>query len=208
MLVALVLRDFDRGALDTVWVGDITYLRTWDGWVYLATVLDGCSRKVIGWALAEHMRSSLVVDALRMAVSNRRPPLGVIFHADADRGSQAVHLCRSGPLRHRPRHQALGRQDGRVLGQRDGRELLRDLEERAHLPPTQADWQAVIRAVIDHIEVHYNRRRWHFILGMISPRRIRNSTTRSHPGRVTRVHETGLGPIDSSPSLTSTPHYE
>jgi len=78
-----VKRHFDQGRLDAVWVGDITYLRTWAGWLYLATVIDAHSRRVIGWALAEHMRASLVTDALTMAVVQRGHPVtGVIFHSD------------------------------------------------------------------------------------------------------------------------------
>ena len=62
-----VKRQFDTGVLNAVWIGDITYLRTWEGWLYLATVIDLATRKVIGWQTAEHMRASLVVDALEMA---------------------------------------------------------------------------------------------------------------------------------------------
>jgi transposase InsO family protein len=72
--------------LDARWCGDITYIRTWEGWAYLATVIDLASRKVVGWALADHMRTDLVADALRMACYQRRPPAGVIFHSD--RGCQ------------------------------------------------------------------------------------------------------------------------
>lgn len=72
--------------LDTRWCGDITYIPTWEGWAYLATVIDVASRRVVGWALADHMRTDLVADALRMACIQRRPPVGVIFHSD--RGCQ------------------------------------------------------------------------------------------------------------------------
>ena len=72
--------------LDTRWCGDVTYVRTWEGWAYLATVIDLASRRVVGWALADHMRTDLVADALRMACIQRRPPAGVIFHSD--RGCQ------------------------------------------------------------------------------------------------------------------------
>ena len=73
-------------ALDQAWVGDITYLRTWEGWCYLATVIDLASRRVVGFAIADHMRASLVCDALRMALLARRPAAGLIFHSD--RGSR------------------------------------------------------------------------------------------------------------------------
>jgi transposase InsO family protein len=73
-------------APDLLWVGDITYIRTWEGWLYLATVIDVFSRRVIGFALAHHMRASLVCDALTMAVATRGGHVdSVIFHSD--RGS-------------------------------------------------------------------------------------------------------------------------
>ena len=79
--------DFTAPAPDVLWVGDITYIRTWEGWLYLATVLDVFSRRVIGWALADHLRASLACDALRMAVATRGGTVrGVIFHSD--RGCQ------------------------------------------------------------------------------------------------------------------------
>ena len=72
--------------LDRRYVGDITYISTWEGWAYLATVIDLASRKVVGWAIADHMRTELVEDALEMAFAGRRPSEGVIFHSD--RGCQ------------------------------------------------------------------------------------------------------------------------
>jgi putative transposase len=77
----------DKGELNRVWVGDITYLRTWEGWLYLATVIDAHSRRVIGWAIDEHMRADLVQDALAMAITLRGDmPAKVVFHSD--RGTQ------------------------------------------------------------------------------------------------------------------------
>ncbi len=76
--------------LDRRYVGDITYVMTWEGWAYLATVIDLASRRVVGWALADHMRTELVEDALKMAFLTRRPEKGVIFHSD--RGSQYTSL--------------------------------------------------------------------------------------------------------------------
>ena len=80
-------RAWDKGGLNRVWVGDITYLRTWEGWLYLATVIDAHSRRVIGWAIDEHMRADLVQDALVMAITLRGDlPEKVVFHSD--RGTQ------------------------------------------------------------------------------------------------------------------------
>ncbi len=87
--VGLVKRVFgpDGVELDRVYVGDITYVWTWEGWAYLATVIDLASRRVVGWALADHMRAGLVCDALRMALDARRPPPGLIFHSDRGRST-------------------------------------------------------------------------------------------------------------------------
>ena len=83
----LVDRRFDRGELDKVWTSDITYLATDEGWLYLCAVRDGCSRRVLGWAVEDHMRTDLVESALSMAVTMRGAlPGQVIFHAD--RGTQ------------------------------------------------------------------------------------------------------------------------
>jgi transposase InsO family protein len=84
----LIRRDFtvDAAAVNTRWCGDITYIWTWEGWLYLATVIDIASRRVVGFALAEHLRTELVTDALTNAVAARDPAPGVIFHAD--RGCQ------------------------------------------------------------------------------------------------------------------------
>jgi transposase InsO family protein len=117
---------FAAAASDVLWVGDITYVRTWEGWLYLATVLDVFSRRVIGWALTDHLRASLVCDALRMAVVTRGGSVaGVIFHSD--RGSRYTaaefrDLCHAhGVL------QSMGR-TGVCWDQRPGRVVLRHLQ--------------------------------------------------------------------------------
>lgn len=82
----LVGRQFSPEQPDVLWIADITYLRTWEGWLYLAAVQDAYSRRIVGWSMADHMRHELVVDALTMGVSRRRPPPGLIHHSD--QGSQ------------------------------------------------------------------------------------------------------------------------
>ena len=74
-----------------LWVGDITYLRTGEGWLYLAAIQDAYSRQIVGWSMATHMRASLVIDALKMALAHRRPVPGLIHHSD--QGSQYVSLA-------------------------------------------------------------------------------------------------------------------
>jgi transposase InsO family protein len=85
----LVNRDFVRDQLDALWLGDITYIPTGEGWLYLSSVLDACSRRLLGWSLTDHMRTDLVADALSAAVGQRggrRHIHGVVFHSD--HGSQ------------------------------------------------------------------------------------------------------------------------
>jgi transposase InsO family protein len=134
----LVQRAFGPGAeIDRRYVGDITYIMTWEGWAYLATVIDLASRRVVGWALADHMRTELVEEALEMAFVTRRPPPGAIFHSD--RGCQAIHERRVRRAGAAKRRGAVDRTQGRVLGQRRGRELLRHHQARAHRQPGLAD---------------------------------------------------------------------
>jgi putative transposase len=86
----LVQREFRPEAKDVLWLADFTYLRTWEGWLFLGAVQDAYSRRIVGWSMADHMRTELVVDALSMAVSRRRPAPGLIHHSD--QGGQYVSL--------------------------------------------------------------------------------------------------------------------
>ncbi|MDA8071848.1 MAG: IS3 family transposase [Actinomycetota bacterium] len=152
--------------LDRRYVGDITYIMTWEGWAYLATVIDLASRRVVGWALADHMRTELVEDALKMAFLARRPDKGVIFHSD--RGSQYTSLD----------YGKLARANGVVLSVGMAGEcwdnavaesffatIKRELiDTRAW--PTRAGLRA---ALFDYIEGWYNTRRLHSSLGYRSP---------------------------------------
>jgi hypothetical protein len=75
-------RKFVAEAPDQLWVADISYLRTWEGFLYLAVILDACTRRVVGWAMADHLRRELVLDALGMALHQRKPTAGLIHHSD------------------------------------------------------------------------------------------------------------------------------
>jgi len=164
----LVRRRFDTGEPDRVWTSDITYLRTaWQGWLYLCAVRDGCSRRVIGWAIDEHLRTDLVESALSMAVAMRGElAQEVILHAD--RGCQYT----SGQLaRFADRHN-LARSVGRTgvcwdnaAAESFWATLKVEFYDR-YLWPSRA---AAKLAVGDWIERVYNRRRRHSALGMISP---------------------------------------
>ena len=87
----LVNRNFSADGPDQLWVADITHVPTWAGWLYLAVVLDAWSRRIVGWAMAPHMRAELVEGALAMAISNRKPKGRVVHHSD--QGSQYTSLA-------------------------------------------------------------------------------------------------------------------
>jgi putative transposase len=82
----LVQRQFDVPQIDQVYAADVTYIGTQEGWLYLAVVIDLCSRKAVGWSMSSQMKATLVCDALQMAIWQRRPGAGLIHHSD--RGSQ------------------------------------------------------------------------------------------------------------------------
>ena len=78
----LLKRNFAAGEPDRLWVADITYVRSKEGFVYLAFILDACSRRVVGWSMATHLKTELVVDALQMAITRRKPAPGQVHHSD------------------------------------------------------------------------------------------------------------------------------
>ena len=163
----LIQRDFAPGpATDRRYVGDITYIATWEGFAYLATVIDLASRRVVGWAIANHMRTSLVEDALRMAFVQRRPERGVIFHTD--RGSQYT----SGDFAQ------LAKDNGVVLSVGMNGECWDNAVAESFFATIKREliesrpWPTVAgltRAVFDYIEGWFNTRRRHSSLGYKSP---------------------------------------
>jgi putative transposase len=114
----LVRRDFTADRPDAVWLSDFTYIRTWEGWSYLAVVLDIHTRRIVGWQLASHMRQSLVTDAFDMALASRREHEdGLIAHSD---NGSPVHVLRIHRATGEGRHRSEQGPDGHRLG-RDGR---------------------------------------------------------------------------------------
>jgi len=94
----LVHRDFTASGPNRLWVGDLTYLRCWEGVVFFAFVLDAYSRRIVGWQFASHMRTELVLDALQMAIHHRGPGADVELVAHTDRGSQYTSMAYSEAL--------------------------------------------------------------------------------------------------------------
>lgn len=166
--VDLVKRVFGPGTveLDRVYVGDITYLWTWQGWAYLATVIDLASRKVVGWAIADHMRASLVCDALAMAIEQRRPAPGFIMHTD--RGSQYTSSDFRKLLSSHHGVQSLSRK-GQCWDNAVGESWFATFKEELVHRRSWATIAQVHQAVSEFIEVFYNRQRLHSSLGYLSP---------------------------------------
>lgn len=166
-LVDLVGREFVPDARDELWFGDITYIYTMTGWAYLATVIDGFSRKVVGWAIADHMREELVIEALSMAVASRRPGTGqVIFHSD--RGSQYTgqgfrDSCFSSGII--PSVGKTGICFDNAAAESWNATFKKEL---IHLCPWKSI-QAVRMAAFEFIEVYYNRKRIQRALGYLAP---------------------------------------
>jgi transposase InsO family protein len=162
----LVGREFVPDAPDTLWYGDITYVRTWAGWAYIASVIDGYSRKVVGWAIADHMRTELVTAALGMAIEQRKPAGGVIFHAD--RGSQYtsaefVGFCADHEVRN-----SVGR-TGVCYDNAAAESFWATLKkEFIHLHPFDT-LAKLRRETFEYIEGYYNLTRIHSSLGYMTP---------------------------------------
>lgn len=162
----LVDRDFTASGPGEKLVGDITYLRTWQGWVYLATVIDCFDRRVVGWAMADHMRAELVGDAFTMAATNVTFSVAAVFHSD--RGAQYT----SAEYRHVLARHGVTPSVGRTgvcwdnaLAESFFGALKNELVHRTVFPTRRH----ARRAVAEYIEVFYNRVRLHSALGYRTP---------------------------------------
>jgi len=161
----LVDRDFTADRPDQLWVADITYIRTWVGFLYLAVVVDAFSRRVVGWAMANHLRTELVLDALEMAIHQRKP-LSVIHHSD--RGSQYTSLAfgkRCREARVRPSMGSVGDAYDNALCESFFATLECELLDRQ----TFRSRDEARRAVFEFIEGWYNPHRRHSSIGYRSP---------------------------------------
>ena len=170
----LVGRDFTAPAPNRLWVADISYLRTWEGWLYIAVVVDCYSRRVVGWSIAVHLRADLVVDALEMAVARRRPKPGLVHHSD--QGSQYVSLALGQRCRRAGIELSMGSRGcayDNAVCEAFFKALKSELVDR-HSWPTKAEAR---HAVFDFIETFYNRRRRHSTLGYLSPAEYETITT-------------------------------
>lgn len=162
----LLDRNFSPEGPDQAWVADITYIRTRSGWVYLAVVLDLFSRRIVGWAMAPHMKAELVCRALQMPITCRQPPPGLLIHSD--RGSQYASQAYRDLIAAHALVQSMSRKgncwDNAVME----RFFLNLKMERVW----QADYTnhgEAMRDVADYIVGFYNSVRLHSTLGYLSP---------------------------------------
>jgi putative transposase len=162
----LLDRQFQAELPNRKWAADITYIPTGEGWLYLAGVIDLCSRKIVGWSMADHMETSLVSDALKMALAHRRPEQGLLHHSD--RGVQYVsddyrRLLQAGGME----ISMSGKGDcwDNAVIESFWSTLKRELVHQERFA-TQDQARA---AIFEYIEVFYNRKRLHSSLGYVSP---------------------------------------
>ncbi len=166
----LVDRQFAANKRDALWVADITYIPTWAGFLYLAVVLDVWSRKIVGWAMASHLRTSLVTAALNMAIAQRRPA-GVIHHSD--QGCQYTSIefgkrCREAGVR--PSMGSVGDCYDNAMCESFFATLECEMIDRS----TFHNYDEARVAIFEFIEGFYNTRRRHSALRYQSPVQFEN----------------------------------
>lgn len=159
-------RRFDAELPNRKWAADITYIPTDEGWLYLAGVIDLCSRKIVGWSMADHMRVELVSDALKMAIARRRPGEGLLHHSD--RGVQYasedyMYLIQSHGMN--PSMSNKGDCWDNAAAESFWATLKTELVNHEHY----ATHEEARASIFEYIEVFYNRQRLHSSLGYVSP---------------------------------------
>jgi len=159
-------RDFTAPAPNRLWASDITYVRTWEGWLYLAVVIDLFSRRVVGWSMQSHMKTDLVLTALTMAVGMRLPSPGLLAHSD--RGSQYTSFDYQSALKsHGIECSMSGRGD--CWDNAVVESFFGTLKKELIYRRSWATRDEAAAAIHEYIEVFYNRHRRHSTLGGKSP---------------------------------------
>ncbi len=162
----LLNRNFQVDAPNQVWVSDITHIRTMEGWLYLAIVMDLYSRKIVGWSMSNSLSSSIAVDALQMAIRNRQPRKGLIHHSD--RGIQYACNSYRRLLQHNHLVCSMSRKgdcwDSSPAESFFSTLKIECINDRVFLTRAQAK-----REIFEYIEIDYNRKRSHSSIGYMSP---------------------------------------
>ena len=159
-------RDFKALKPDTKYVGNITYISTGEGWLYLATVIDLYSRKIVGWSMDDTMKVSLVNDALNMAIGRRKPPKGLIWHTD--RGSQYASYCHKDLLEANGIIHSMSRK-GNCWDNAVAESFFKTLKNELIYNRYFYTKKQAKQEIFEYIEVFYNAVRSHSYLGNLSP---------------------------------------
>lgn len=162
----LLARRFERNGPNQVWVSDLTFIPTDEGWLYLATTLDLYSRRIVGWSMKERMTSNLVIDALAMAIEQRNPPRGLMHHSD--RGSQYASGAFQQMLAAHGIVCSMSRR-GEVYDNAVMESFYATLKGELVHGTRYATRDEARKAIFEWIEVFYNRQRLHSSLGYRSP---------------------------------------
>lgn len=169
-------RQFEAAAPDQAYVSDITYIPTQEGWLYLAVLIDLYSRAVVGWAMASHMKASLVNDALLMATFKRRPAAGLLVHSD--RGSQYASKLYQKTLNQHEFVCSMSRK-GNCWDNAPAESFFHTLKtERCHHERYATRAQAK-QSIFEYIEVFYNRKRRHSTIGYVAPLKYEEMSRKS-----------------------------
>jgi putative transposase len=162
----LVERRFEAAAPNALWLADITYIPTYEGWLFLAAVVDCFSRRVVGWSMRDDLRAELVVDALGMALARRRPQAGLVHHSD--RGSQYTSLAFGKTLRESGLLASMGSR-GDAYDNALAESFISTIKCELIKRQTWKSRDEARLAVFRYIETFYNPRRRHSALGYRSP---------------------------------------
>jgi putative transposase len=163
----VLARQFERAAPDQAWVTDITYIPTGEGWLYLAVILDLCSRFAVGWAMSERFTDDLTLDALGLALARRRPPQGLLHHSD--RGSQYASGDYQRVLAQHGTICSMSRR-GDCWDNAVAESFFATLKVELVHHAAWATRAAARTELFEYLELFYNRQRRHSALGYLSPR--------------------------------------
>jgi transposase InsO family protein len=164
-------RDFNASTPDEKYVGDITYIPTNEGWLYLATVIDLYSRRIVGWSMDDNMRVSLVNNALNMAITNRKPSKGLIWHTD--RGSQYASYSHKDLLSKHGIIQSMSRK-GNCWDNAVAESFFHTLKTELVYHEIYETRAQANQSIFEYIEVYYNRQRSHSANSYLSPVEFEN----------------------------------
>jgi len=172
----LLKRDFKVDGPDQVWVSDITYIWTTEGWLFLATVIDLYSRKVVGWSMSESLKAGIAIDALEMAIGARNPAPGLIHHSD--RGVQYACGAYQKIIKRAGMRPSMSRK-GDCWDNSVAESFFSTLKkELVYHAKFETRYEAR-RKIFDFIEVFYNRQRMHSYLGYLSPVEFETAATKA-----------------------------